>query len=374
MEKNMRGQWIGQYFGSHEGTIIVNIDELLDSFEGTILLLSHTPNIVNIETYFNIQDKTKKQICDLTAFANAIHPTNYNRHSWADIKEIFPADYFFPEKIQLSIHLLEKNTLSISAKSEDKFEIESNMKKNKERISSLFFENPMSWDQFKKDIEKRRKIRFIYRGQKEPWCLKTSFHRHKRYRINEFIVNDIKQMHRRLSALTNHFFNLSNPEENGAFFNLLQHHGYPTPLLDWSNSPYVAAFFAFRDRPINYSNDGNVRIYIFNEPEWRKDFNQIQNLNPPFLHLSVIEFIALNNPRLMPQQSVTTVTNIDDIESYILEKQAINGKKYLEVIDIPAKQREKAMQDLRFMGITAGSMFPGIEGVCEEMKENNFDR
>jgi len=27
----------------------------------------------------------------------------------------------------------------------------------------------------------------------------------------------------------------------------LRHHGFPSPILDWSESPYVAAFFAFRD-------------------------------------------------------------------------------------------------------------------------------
>ena len=31
------------------------------------------------------------------------------------------------------------------------------------------------------------------------------------------------------------------------------------------------------------------------------------------------------------------------------------------------------MQELSFMGITAGSMFPGIEGACEELKERMFD-
>jgi len=87
-----------------------------------------------------------------------------------------------------------------------------------------------------------------------------------------------------------------------------------------------------------------------------------------------MEFIAIANPRLVPQQAVITVTNIDDIEAYVLERETEADIQYLYAIDIPASEREEAMRELRFMGITAGSMFPSIDGVCEEFRERNFEK
>ena len=112
---------------------------------------------------------------------------------------------------------------------------------------------------------------------------------------------------------------------------------------------------------------------MFNNDVWQENYSQIQSLDPPYPHLSVIDFIALDNPRLVPQQSVTTATNVDDIEAYVLEKERTSSIQYLQAIDIPATERDVAMRDLRFMGITAGSMFPSIDGVCEELRECNFD-
>ena len=187
------------------------------------------------------------------------------------------------------------------------------------------------------------------------------------------MLEDVPSLHRHLCSRTSHIFNLEIPNENGAFLNLVQHHGYPTPLLEWTYSPYVAAFFAFRREPKKIQSDDYVRIYIFDQKTWKTDWNQMLSLNIAGLHFSVMEFLAIENQRLVPQQSVTTVTNIDDIESYVKQKEIEKNCSYLTAVDIPTNERNKVMQELSFMGITAGSMFPGLEGACEELKERMFD-
>ena len=219
--------------------------------------------------------------------------------------------------------------------------------------------------------------RFIFRGQSKPWRLRTRFHRTGRANLIRFRDMDIPTLHKYLSGRIHHFYNLSNPDENGAFYNLVQHHGYPTPLLDWTYSPYVAAFFAYREIP-NYeaakaSNNDKIRIFVFDQREWRNDYIQVPLIVAPQLHLSVLEFLAIDNDRLIPQQSVSTVTNIDDIEDYIKHKESEKNKQYLTIIDLPLKKRTKVMRELSYMGITAGSLFPGLDGACEELRERFFD-
>lgn len=364
----MRGQWLGRYDGSTNGKIMINVDDVDDHFEGVAYLHPDDSNIPGTVAYFSTKNRMKNH--SVTACTHPIDPRNGFQTTWGEIKHLFP-DSSHSERADAKFKV-NGNKLSVKATTDIGVEFNANLTRPATNSKTKIDGEEMSWSQFREYVSSISKSGYLFRGQQQPWPLCTIFHRRGRYRISEFTSKDVRQLHQRLSAITNHFFDLNVPEQNGAFFNLLQHHGYPTPLLDWSHSPFVAAFFAFRDRPIGTKGKGTIRIYLFNNREWQKKYRQIQNLDPCFPHLSVMEFISIDNPRMVPQQAVTTVTNIHDIEEYLIEKEKESGINFLKAIDIPANEREIAMADLQFMGITAGSMFPSIDGVCEELRERYF--
>lgn len=367
----MRGQWLGDYEGDTTGKLMINVDELDNGFAGVAYVKPEMHDIPGTIVYLETKSKEAEQ--SSIAYTYPIDPRTGFQTSWDEIKPLYPDGTSHSKTAEVRLKV-SGDVLAVDAVSDIGIKLKATLTRSSSDGKSKIKRRQMSWPEFKSHVSTIAKSGYLFRGQQKPWRLCTSFHRRGRFRISEFTGKDVKQLHQKLSAITTHYFDLNVPDQNGAFFNLLQHHGYPTPLLDWSHSPYVAAFFAFRDRPIGYDGDEVVRICMFNNREWQNKYRQIQNIDPPFPHLSVLEFIAIGNPRLVPQQAVTTVTNLSDIETYILEKEEETGLSFLEVVDIPAKERELAMTDLRFMGITAGSMFPGIDGVCEEVRERNFDR
>ncbi|MCG8016838.1 MAG: FRG domain-containing protein [Candidatus Thiodiazotropha sp. 'RUGA'] len=374
----MKGQWHGEYSGSEQGYLILNIDEIENQYYIRAYFIPKNTDTPLFTFYYITNTNEPLQI--LNVKIDVVDKFNRLPTTWKKIKGLYPNISSPPENAKVKIlfenDLLKLNLKSNRVKAKTNIEIDINFESStkQELTESNIQSETMSWKEFKNFVSDNSKYNYLYRGQKKPWPLTTSFHRRGRFEMLRFVSNDVQQLHRRLSAMTTHYFNLNNSNENGSFFNLIQHHGYPTPLLDWTLSPYIAAYFAFKDWPKNHTGSENVRIYIFNIEEWTKNNQQIQHLDPAMLHLSLSEFIAIDNPRLITQQSKTTITNIYDIEAYIrMAESTKDGIWYLKAIDIPANEREFTINELRIMGITSGSMFPTLDGVCAELKETNFD-
>ena len=366
----MKGQWIGKYSGTHKGKIIINADELSDFYSGVAYLIPDNHTIPTVAGLFNTLGKSKK-ITLKTYVIMPISPQTGVTANWDQIKNAYPG-YEIPTEATGQGEYTDTK-LSVEIKTSLNNIFMCNLKKKKNNSKSTLSSEEKTWEEYKNIVSKFTDKNYIYRGQRKTWRLRTSFHRHGRYDLTRFLTLDIPKLHKNLSAKTKHVFNLEIPSENGAFFNLVQHHGYPTPLLDWTYSPYVAAYFAFQNLPKNITSKyGKVRILIFDKELWESHWQQLQVLNSAGLHLSTSEFLAIENDRLVPQQAVTTITNIDDIEGYVKEKEQVNNCQYLRAIDIDASERNIVLKELAYMGITAGSLFPGLDGACKELKEKHF--
>ncbi|MBK1878785.1 FRG domain-containing protein [Pelagicoccus mobilis] len=230
----------------------------------------------------------------------------------------------------------------------------------------------LTWLDYKKYIQENTAelSGILYRGQtNSTWNLSTSLHRSCRFNHLRYVREDLPRLEHQINAVSDRTFNLSNIDDFGTFLSLAQHHGYPTPLLDWTKSPYIAAFFAF-DTPSPESDFS--RIYIFDSDSWTADTTQSNRILDPTPNLSIKELPARNNPRHVPQQSVHSYTNIHNIEWFIRYFEKRKQRKYLTTVDIPQQERLTINRDLELMGITNASLFPGIDGICKSLRKSHF--
>jgi len=383
----MKGQWLGKFTEVNSsginitGSAIINIDEMPTHYQGVATLMQDDQRFPDIYVYFTTEDKNKIFIIKQPG-ALPINPENGmpvgTPDDWEKVKQRYGTLNFSNQKDVEGIWDEDKLILKWVSQSGAKGQCEFAKSRASEPSEYKPTLNVNNWNEYKCHVNKLEVRRFIFRGQKNnTQRLRTAFHRTGRSDLNKYEIEDIQTLHRHLSARTRHLINLENPLENGAFYNLVQHHGYPTPLLDWTYSPYVAVFFAYRginnSDAINAKETEKVRIFIFNQKQWQFDFNHKRVIRYPYPYFAILEALAIDNERMIPQQAVSTVTNIDDIENYMKRQESEKNTEYLTVIDLPLKERANVMRELSYMGITAGSLFPGLDGACEELKERFFE-
>ncbi len=240
-----------------------------------------------------------------------------------------------------------------------------------------------NWSEYKSEIlsSKLENSALVFRGVADnKYKLNTTFHRTGRNDLVRFLDEDLRRLHRYLSPQLPRTYDLDNATQLSSFLSLAQHHGHPTPLLDWTESPFIAAFFSFWSRKQNPkytvtdrpSRDNYVRIFEFNRSNWsRIDFNSTVILHPE-QQLWFYELPGFDNPRLLPQQSVVSFANIHDIEFEIKYIEQKSGNKILKIYDLNANMCDEALRELDLMGINEATMFPGIDGTCKNLARKYF--
>lgn len=370
----MKGQWLGNYIGTTAGMIIANIDERPTDYNGVAYLNQNDPKFPNTVIAFHTKNKEKEFPFRSDSIANL--DSGSRMLTTDELQKIYGPDVVVTTYADV-VGSVKGDSLTLSWTTDGGVNGSGVLTRSMAAEPSQLASQNMDWAEFKAHMSTLVGKRYLFRGQSEPWRLRTSFHRKGRADLARFLNEDVPVLRRHLSARVKHVFNLANPDENGAFFNLIQHHGYPTPLLDWTYSPYVAAFFAYRgtsnEKASGAAEIERVRIHVLDQQTWQADFRQPLMVVSPGLYFSVGEFLAIENERMVPQQAASTVANVDDIESYIRDCETRSGKAYLSAIDLPLADRKRVVDELAYMGITAGSMFPGLDGACEELCQRNFE-
>lgn len=174
------------------------------------------------------------------------------------------------------------------------------------------------------------------------------------------VLNQFKQAYRGISG--------ANPNmTDDEYWTVGRHFGLLTPLLDWTLSPYVAAYFAFGERlqPMQHGyhaftlsgNRESVRIWamaVQGGIEIPGEF-EIVNASPP-----------IDAMRQRAQSGIfTRLRSKDhlDIESYFASRGLLEN---LIAYDISIDAATHAMRDLRLMNITPRTLFPDLYGAAME--------
>lgn len=235
------------------------------------------------------------------------------------------------------------------------------------------------------------KNRVLFRGQaNSDWSLVTTLERASRQRwsVDRYAkLTLLCAPH--IAAFTGEFRNLPSmqdaekeiqerfsklsadiPQDIYNFWIYLRHHGFPSPLLDWTLSPYIAAAFCFIEKPIGEK----VSVFAYIEHPLgtkggRLGAPQIQTMNA---------HVIAHKRHFIQQCFYTIATKPEDDEHYFVCHEDIfstgSGRQDILVkITMPASERNSALKFLNDANINLFSLFQTEDALVRSLALRELD-
>jgi len=234
-----------------------------------------------------------------------------------------------------------------------------------------------SWEAFLGLVTRPPYSNWAFRGERDERApLYTSLARYLRnFGVARAAWPDQEARILRIFKRKAHQFLQEPPELDDEFqwMALMQHHGAPTRLLDFTWSPYVAAFFALertlRDGVVWALNPARVDSSRNPRPA-RMDPRVKGNIQRYYLK-GTHRFIWMGEPltmnrRLIAQSGTFAVPGVLDvpIEEMLSDRDQEN---ILAKIVLANEVREHGMRELYRMNITYATLFPDLDGLAKSM-------
>ncbi|MDI1279216.1 FRG domain-containing protein [Methylobacter sp.] len=245
-----------------------------------------------------------------------------------------------------------------------------------------------NWSEFDRLVSKKHYRKWIFRGQSDvDWELKSSLHRafDEAQKIHYLSTGKEKSLNRlshekvmidRFKCNAHLYLShLPQQDDSQSWLSLMQHHGAPTRLLDFTFSPYVALFFA-----LEFGETDSV-IYCINHHAIRSIDDEYFGKNRFEMYSRALDSEQSNddpcllafeptffNQRLLSQQGLFVTTNtLEFSHGKILDDYKIADQDVFKIV-IPSALRYEGLRKLNIMNINSANIYPGLDGFCKSMR------